>query len=86
MDKIQTAGEVVSAIDDNCAVLGIWAKQAIYDLIRSRDRAIVERAFDFIKVDTGKAIIKCKEYTREQFVDSVIRELEGEEGKCRVGK
>lgn len=44
--------------------------------IRARDREVANKSFDLLdKIGSGYTIICCQKVTREDFVDSVLRDL-----------
>jgi hypothetical protein len=46
-------------------------------LIRARDKAIIERCFEAIKCAEGDyAIIRCNKVSRQEYLDSILRDLD----------
>jgi hypothetical protein len=83
MSEIQSAEEFVKFIDNNYINLGVITKQTMADLIRSRDKAIVERILEKVRtITTGKEMsgeaswgwMEAR-FCAEESIKSVLRDL-----------
>jgi hypothetical protein len=75
MSEIQSAEEFVKFIDNNYINLGVITKQAMADLIRSRDKTIVERIRQDI-IDQWVSGFEQNNYCRIlDIFDSTLRDL-----------
>jgi hypothetical protein len=73
MSEIQSAEEFVKFIDNNYINLGVITKQAMADLIRSRDKTIVERIRECMEDQLLHSDLDETDITL--ILDSVLRDL-----------